>query len=522
MKPAMSSYSGGKSRRILGTGNTVPGSNASSRSVESFLRGVRACPACPWSSIALASLLLLIASTTAGVAQESVKGPVAQDEDLTLVRVKIMTETRGPIVPLEINGKSIPGYQPNIIHMFPSTGVVMDDSGHVLTFLGYRWVDLQQADPRVDIVTWKGERYRGKLVGIDHALGVAVVRSSGGKLRRTLVCRGCEIRGGDVMVAPAVGSPGESQFLNAQILSVETEADTAVSGSWNIVINRNLPGIGEALLDKRFRVLGFVANQRPSREDPVGMKTVAYPIAQLLDSADRIIRAGGNIHDGWLGVSLDEAPPSVPGARIKVVMDDSPAQKAGLRPQDTIVSLNGKEIRDDLQLIRMVQESPVGSKVTLGVVRQGRPATLQAVIQPLRMMERPTGRFMLRFPNSMMQAELGYGIDTSAPGDESAAWAGIETAPLTPQMADFMNIPGRTGVLVLNVDSSMPFSRAGIRAGDVIVSVNGQPVDDPQTLFAHLKIYSRNAQQVILKMVHKGVERITTIQLPLAPPRKQK
>jgi len=472
---------------------------------------------------ALALTAFFLLSAVAAAAQEPAKKPVARDDDLTLVRVSLTTESRGPAEPLVINGKTIPGYQPKIIRVFPSTGVVMDDDGRILTFLGYRYVDLQQADPRVEITTWNGKKYKGKLIGIDHVLGVAVVRASGGELRKTLVCRDCEIRDGDIVVAPALGAPGEPQFLNAQILSVGTSPDSAISGSWNITINRKLPGVGEALLDREFRVLGFVARQKPSREDPMGMRTVAYPIADLLDSADKIIKAGGSIRNGYLGVYVDDlARPPTTGVRIKGVIDDSPAQKAGLRPQDTIVSWNGSQVRDELQFIRMVQESPAGSKVTVGVVRQGRPTDLQAVIQPRQLADKPDTGFVFSFPDQILQANLGYGYDVPAAGEGSSFWEGIETAPLTPQMADFMKIPGRTGVLVLNVDSSMPFSRAGIKAGDVIVTVNGQAVDNPQSFFAHLKMYSRNTQQIIVKMLRKGVEQMTTIQLPLAPSRPRK
>ncbi len=496
------------------------------RNVFSAFSASPSCRVRSFSAVQGLLLVLIIFGASAGrsAAQGPLKKASPRDADFSLVQVNITTENRGPAEPLVINGKRIPGYQPTIIHVFPSTGVVMDDRGHVLTFLGYRWVDLQQTDPKVDIITGNGEQHKGKLVGVDHVLGVAVVNSLDGKLRKSQICRDCEIRGGDTVIAPIFEPVGESQFLSAQILSVGEGSTAHASGSWNITINRKLPGTGEALLDTEHRVLGFVASQQPSREDPMGMRTVAYPIAELLDSAEKIIRAGGNIRNGWLGVylDLDDSPRlSGVGVKVKDVKVDSPAQKAGLRPQDTIVTWNGEEIRDERQFIRMVQESPVGSMVSVGVLRKGKSTSLHAMIQPRQAMERP-GRFVFSFPDQMLQADLGYGFDSADPWNEPAGWAGIETAPLTPQMADFMKIPGYTGVLVLNVDSRMPFSRAGVQAGDVILAVNGQVVDSPQTLFAHLKMHSRNAQQVMLRMLRKGAERVATIQLPLAPSRSRK
>jgi S1-C subfamily serine protease len=63
----------------------------------------------------------------------------------------------------------------------------------------------------------------------------------------------------------------------------------------------------------------------------------------------------------------------------------------------------------------------------------------------------------------------------------------------------------------------MPFSRAGVQAGDIILAVNGQQVDSPQSFLSNLRMHGRNAQQVILKMLRKGADRVTTIQLSLSP-----
>lgn len=470
--------------------------------------------------LALALQFVLFSATSTSLAQEIARKNAPLEEGITLVRVDIMTETKGPAQPLLINGRRIPDYRPKIIHIFPSTGVVMDDKGHVLTFLGYRYADLQQTDPRVQIITRSGERHKGRLVGIDQVLGVAVVSSLDGKLQRTLVCRNCELSGGDIVVAPIDDAGGDAQFVSAQILSVGEGNTSNASASWNITVNRKLPGAGEVLLDEKRRVLGFVASQRPSGEDPMGLRTMAYPITELLSSAEKIIKAGGNIRNGWLGVDLDYDPrQSVTGIRIKGVKEDSPAQRAGLRPQDTILKWNGEEIRDAMQFIRLVQESPIGSKVSLNVLRDGKPSSLQALIQPRRTAERP-GRFIFNFPDHMDSAP-DYGLQNNV--DEPTTWPGIEAAPLTAQMAEFMKLPTQAGVLVLNVDSPL-FSSAGVQAGDVILAVNGQEVDTPQTLFARLKLYSRNTQQVMLKMLRKGAEQVTTIQLPLTarPPRSRK
>ena len=115
-----------------------------------------------------------------------------------LVRVTIFksfTDTRGAGQTVELNGRTIPNYHPTIIQVFPSLGVVIDDKNDVVTFLGYGWVDLYGGNLRVEIVPGsEGPKLRGKLIGIDQSTGVAVVRPLEGKLRKSALCVGCEIR----------------------------------------------------------------------------------------------------------------------------------------------------------------------------------------------------------------------------------------------------------------------------------------------------------------------------------------
>ena len=154
------------------------------------------------------------------------------------------------------------------------------------------------------------------------------------------------MRDGATVVTPVIEGQGSSQFTSAQIISAGTLSESP-DGGWELTVNTKLPGIGEPLLDTEHRVLGFVASQKPSPQDPMGMQTVVFPMAQLLTSAEKIIRSGGDIRTGWLGVYLDDAPPdSSSGVRIKSVLEGSPAQKAGLAPEDLLVKWNGTLIRN--------------------------------------------------------------------------------------------------------------------------------------------------------------------------------
>ena len=88
----------------------------------------------------LTALTLL---TCQGAAQSHSDKKGSAGREANLVRVNIITETKGSGDSFVINGKRLPSYQPRIIQVFPATGVVLDEKGDVLTFLGYRWVEIQ-------------------------------------------------------------------------------------------------------------------------------------------------------------------------------------------------------------------------------------------------------------------------------------------------------------------------------------------------------------------------------------------
>jgi serine protease Do len=456
-------------------------------------------------------LALFLAGLTSLSAQESRRNSVSAD--VNLVQVNIRAESRALPEALEISGVRIPGYRPTVVHLFPATGVVIDDRGHVLAFLGYRWVDLGGSDLQVDVEASGGRRVPAKLVGIDQSLGVALVSSPDSGLKRTPLCEYCEVRDGTRILAPVDERPGFSRLGSATVLSVQTAPKGFARGEWLVTVDRPLLGIGEPLLDSSRRVIGFVATQMRSASDLVSAQAVVYPISQLLNSASKILRSGGDIRTGWLGVFLeDSAQKPGQGVAVNRVEPESPADKAGLQSGDVVMKWDGHEVSGVREFIRSVQDSSVGSKVAIDILRQGRPAQLVATIEARRS-QRIAGRLVF-------DSRRGEMVDLSRP----LASSGLQMMALTPQLALFFQVPGQSGVLVVDVDPESPFARAGIMAGDVIFAVDAQRVRDPQSLTNYLQTQS-GPQRVVLRTVRRGTERSTSveIQAPAAPglsPRK--
>jgi serine protease Do len=457
------------------------------------------------------SIALLFSSTAAPAQESSANRRGAED---TLVRVNITTETRGKGERVVINGREFSDYRPRIIQIFPATGIVIDDSGHVLTFLGYRWVDIQASNRRIEVVTNQGQKLPGQLVGIDQSVGVAVVKPQGGKLKKTPFCRGCEVRDGLTVVTRVLGSGG-SEFQRAQISSVGTSSE-GQDLQWEVTIDRHIPGIGEPLLDTAHRVLGFIASQKPSGQDLMGSHTIVYPMSQLLTSAEKILQAGTDIRTGWLGVFVD-VPSTKDGAGVAVrnVLEDSPAQRAGLSAGDLLLRWNQIPLQHVRQFIRMVQETPAGTRVDLDIMRQGERQTLTATVG-LRKPEDTLGKFVVSVPEL---ADVPGQVESSPSRSQSSQAArqiGLEVVLLNPQLADYMKIAAQSGLLVSRVEPNTAAEKSGLQAGDVILSIDGRRILDPQTFSAYIQSRA-SGDTLSLRFLRKGVERSAVI--PLRQPR---
>ena len=432
----------------------------------------------------------------------------------TTVRVNILTEYMGsPESVVDFGGKvAIPDYRPRIIKLFPSTGIVIDKEGHVVTFLGYRWVDIHSRDPRVEVIDPQGKKFSAKLIGIDQSVRIAVVLCRDCNLKTTSLCRRCEIKDGAFVIAPLLDGSNTSQFESAKVLSASTRTDSAVGSEWTIQVNRPLSLVGAPMLNAQRQVIGLVADE-PSQDSTQGSRVnvTIMPVEQMLGSANRIIKADGDIQSGWLGVKVDSDTGSKSGVAITEVEKESPAHKAGLLPGDIMVKWNGVAIQDPLRYIQIVENTPIGSTAVIEVLRHGRPVALSAIIEARRLQE-PNETLMIDVQDAIA---LPRGWSSAADAEFFFA-LGIDVQSLPPQLAEFLQMRGQSALLVMNVKKQAAFDRAGVAAGDVILDVDGTQVGAPQSFFDHIR--SRGwGGRIFLRLWRKGIELSKAVQLPKLP-----
>ena len=228
--------------------------------------------------------------------------------------------------------------------------------------------------------------------------------------------------------------------------------------------------------------------------------------------------AGG----GRLGISVREVEDediktarlaAAAGAVVEDVSEGSAAEKAGLRKGDVIVEFDGERVRSARQLSRLVRETADGRKVSAIVMRDGQRVTLSVEPQEgsgfagtLRDLEDWGRNFKLEVPARPATPLRGRAAAPSPWRMEeffspSSGRLGLTVDALSPQLADYFGT--KQGVLVTSVTDNSAAAKAGIRAGDVITSVNGSAIDDPAELRRRLQALGDGAEFTIAVMRDK-------------------
>jgi serine protease Do len=176
------------------------------------------------------------------------------------------------------------------------------------------------------------------------------------------------------------------------------------------------------------------------------------------------------------------------GVVVEEVEPGSAAERGGLRKADIITRFAGEDVRSARQFGRLVQETPAGRAVSATVLRDGKTTELKITPE-----DRPRAGIFLdgdrrsrSFDSQHFEEQMGrlndrlrnfppfdLNLDLDIPGSERPR-LGVTVQPLTPQLAGYFG--AKEGMLVASVTDDSPASRAGLKAGDVIVSVNGQNV----------------------------------------------
>jgi serine protease Do len=343
---------------------------------------------------------------------------------------------------------------PNVPMQGMGSGFIIDANGVVLTN-----AHVVEGADEVRVKLTDKREFKGKVVGVDHLTDVAVVKIDATGLPAMKLGDPAKIRVGDWVLA--IGSPfGFENTVTAGIVSGTSRS--LPEGSYVPFIQTDAavnPGnSGGPLLNTRGEVIG-INSQIYSRTGGYMGLAFAIPIDVAANVKDQLL-AHGKVQRGRIGVGIQEMNAQLAqsfglerpqGALVSQVEPGGPAEKAGLKPGDVILSYNGKALQGSNDLPPLVASTKPGSKATLEVLRNGKRDQIAVTLGELK-------------PESAAQAQPEQG--------ERGGKLGLAVRPLSPE--ERKQLDGQQGLVVQQV--SGPAARAGIRPGDLITMVNGTPV----------------------------------------------
>ena len=161
------------------------------------------------------------------------------------------------------------------------------------------------------------------------------------------------------------------------------------------------------------------------------------------------------------------------GALIEGVTSGSSAAQAGLQKDDVIVKWDGEPIESAREMSRLIRETPVGRAVRLTLMRDGREIEVNVTLG-----ERTRVASRVRIARPAI-ASLRVRPDVQVRRVQDRRHLGVELQSMTPQLAEYFGLSKRSGALVIFVFADSPAAKAGLKAGDVILSAGGDAVENP-------------------------------------------
>ena len=305
--------------------------------------------------------------------------------------------------------------------------------------------------------------FQAKVVGTDRQTDVAVLKIDAHGLPTVKLGSGAGSKVGEWVLA--IGSPyGFDNTVTSGIISAKSRSlpDEGYVPFIQTDVAVNPGNSGGPLFNVNGEVIG-VNSQIYSHTGGYQGLSFAIPIELAVKVKDQL-QQFGKVSRGRLGVTIQEVNQQLAdsfglknpqGALVSSVAESSPAAKAGIKPGDVILKFNGKEISRSSDLAAQVADVKPGSKATLEVWRSGSTKSLDVTVGEMK----------------------DLNVASADKPDQEHGRLGVAVRPLTPEERQQV---GAKGLLVEGVEG--PAARAGIQAGDVLLSVNGTPIQSAEEL----------------------------------------
>ena len=377
------------------------------------------------------------------------------------------------------------------------SGFIFDKTGRILTNNHV----VRDAES-IKVTLNDGRVFKATTVGTDPATDVAVIKIEGSNLPVLPLGDSEKLRIGDWAIA--IGNPlGDLRgSVTVGIISAQGRSNLNIFGGTpdfqdfiQTDASINFGNSGGPLCNIRGEVIGINTAINTSGQG-IGF---AIPINLAKHVAEQLV-AHGTVKRAMMGVTLANLTPEIAegfglanqqGVVIQSVFKDSPAERAGLQRNDVIVEMNGQAVSDRDKFRLKIADTPAGTKVRLGVLRDGKKVTLDVTL---------TDR------DDNMIASRGQAPGTGEVGD-----FGMSVRDLTPSEKAELNLD--SGVRVTDVAEGSEAQDKDIQINDVIEEVNRTPVSNARDFRAEVAKVRKAGKPVVLIVNRNGATRFETLKL---------
>jgi S1-C subfamily serine protease len=455
---------------------------------------------------------------------ESTLEQIYQTVNQSVVSIQVTKKVSGADLSSSLPNGFMPNQQtPDQYEHALGSGFVWDNQGYIITNN-----HVISDATRIVVVFSDDKQYEAKLIGSDASVDLAVVKvdAPASELHPAAIGDSKAVKVGQIVIA--IGNPfGLEGTMTTGIVSAigrsisSDLASTSSNGSYTIpdIIQTDAsinPGnSGGVLVDIQGKVVGVTSAIESSSNSSAGVG-FAIPSAIVWKVVPTLIQ-GQKYNHSWLGISGTTLTPEIAklmnlasdqsGVLVVDVTQKGPADKAGLKGSTKTMTFEGSDLQIGGDVITAIDQqqvsqfddivtyllgsTEVGQKVTLSLIRDGKPSTVDVTLEAR--------------PETIPTTQAQDNNQPSGPQQSSGVWLGITGGSLTSEINKAMNLANDTqGVLVVEVSPNSPADQAGILGGskdftvsgqtikiggDVITAIDGQSVTSVQEITQSLQNY---------------------------------
>ena len=398
-----------------------------------------------------------------------------------------------------------PGEEGGVQRIALGSGFIIDPSGVIVTNN-----HVVGEAGKVQIILQDNSKYPAKIIGRDPHTDIAVLKIAADKpLPYVAFGDSGAMQVGDWVVA--VGNPfGLGGSVTTGIISARGR--DIHSGQFDDFLQIDAPinrgNSGGPAFNLNGEVIGINTAIYSPNGGSVGIGfAVPSNVAKVVVAQ---LEAHGKVSRGWLGVQIQEVTPAIAaslglhgehGALVAVVTPGSPGAQAGLKQGDVILSFNGSEVKQLRDLPRLVAATAPGSTASLTVWRNGQSSELSTTLGDA--------------PANPRVASNSDEQSVEPPGEGQANALGMHFAALTNELRRELNVGRDThGIVVTGIDRGSVAETLGLSRGDIVVSINQQPVRSPAEAAHQLKEIANSPKKTALLLLNRhGVTQYVGVKL---------